>query len=176
MIGYIYKTTNNINQKIYIGKHQSSEYDNKYFGSGIILMRSIQKYGIANFTNEMIDTADTDEELNQKEKDYIKYYKDLYGNQCYNLASGGDGGDVFKYQSPEQKQKFIDKMTKINQERCKTEAFKQKISQVTSKRYEDNRERQLHSDKIKQVWSNSELRSQQSKRLKEYYARFAAKS
>ena len=41
MIGYIYKTTNNINQKIYIGKHQSSEYDNKYFGSGIILMRSI---------------------------------------------------------------------------------------------------------------------------------------
>ena len=76
----------------------------------------------------MIDTADTDEELNQKEKDYIKYYKDLYGNQCYNLESGGYGGDVFKYQSPEQKQKFIDKMTKINQERCKTEAFKQKIS------------------------------------------------
>lgn len=28
----------------------------------------------------------------------------------------------------------------------------------------------MHSDKIKQVWSNSELRSQQSKRLKEYYA------
>ena len=68
MIGYIYKTTNKINQKIYIGKHQSSEYDNRYFGSGKILRRAIEKYGIENFANEMIDTADTDEELNQKEK------------------------------------------------------------------------------------------------------------
>lgn len=117
----------------------------------------------------MIDTAETDEELNKKEKDYIKYYKELYGNQCYNLASGGDGGDVFKYQSPEQKQKFIDKMTKINQARCKTEDFKQKMRLATSKRYEDEQERQLHSDKIKQVWSNSVLRSQQSERLREYY-------
>ena len=53
MIGYIYKTTNKINQKIYIGKHQSSEYDDKYFGSGKILRRAIEKYGLNNFTNEI---------------------------------------------------------------------------------------------------------------------------
>ena len=170
MVGYIYKTTNNINQKIYIGKHQSSEYDPKYFGSGKILRRAIEKYGLDNFSNEIIDMADTDEELNEKEKYYIEYYKSLYGKDCYNLANGGDGGDVFKYQSPEYKQKFIDKMTLINKQRCNTDEFKNKISKATSKRYQDSGERKLHSEKIKKVWSNQNLRQEQSKRLKEYYS------
>ena len=169
MIGYIYQTTNNINQKIYIGKHQSPEYDNKYFGSGTILRRSIQKYGLENFTNEMIDTAETDEELNKKEKYYIKYYKDLYGSQCYNLASGGDGGNVFQYQSSEQKQIFVRKMTKINQQRCGREDFKQKIRLATIRRYQNENERRLHSEKVKTTWSDPKLRSKQSDRLKEYY-------
>lgn len=171
MIGYIYKTTNKINQKIYIGKHQSSEYDDKYFGSGKILRRAIEKYGIENFINEIIDIADTDEELNEKEKHYIKLYKDLYGKNCYNLASGGDGGDVFKYQSLEDKQKFVDKMTAINKKRCNTEEFKNKLSKATSKRYQDISERKLHSEKIREVWSNQDLREEQSKKLKEYYSK-----
>lgn len=170
MIGYIYKTTNKINQKIYIGKHQSSEYDDKYFGSGKILRRAIEKYGLDNFTNEIIDMADTDEELNEKEKYYIKHYKDLYGKDCYNLASGGDGGDVFKYQSPESKQRFVDKMTEINKQRCSTEDFKAKISMATSKRYQDINERELHSERIRDVWSDKDLRQKQSKILKEYYS------
>ena len=170
MIGYIYKTTNKINQKVYIGKHQSSEYDEKYFGSGKILRRAIEKYGLENFSNEIIDTADTDEELNEKEKYYIKHYKDLYGKDCYNLASGGDGGDVFKYQSSEHKQQFVDKMTEINKQRCSTEDFKNKLSKATSKRYQDINERKLHSEKIRDVWSDKKLRQKQSEILKEYYS------
>lgn len=170
MIGYIYKTTNKINQKIYIGKHQSSEYDNKYFGSGKILRRAIEKYGIENFINEIIDIANTDEELNEKEKYYIKYYKDLYGRGCYNLASGGDGGDVFKYQSPKDKQNFVDKMTLINKQRCSTEDFKNKLSKATSKRYQDINERKAHSKKVREAWSNPDLRKEQSQRLIEYYS------
>jgi hypothetical protein len=117
----------------------------------------------------MIDTAETDEELNKKEKYYIKYYKDLYGSQCYNLASGGDGGNVFQYQSSEQKQMFVRKMTKINQERCGREDFKQKIRLATIRRYQNENERRLHSEKVKAAWSDPELRSKQSDRLKEYY-------
>lgn len=170
MIGYIYKTTNTINKKIYIGKHQSSEYDDKYFGSGKILKRAIDKYGIENFINEIIDIADTDDELNEKEKYYIKYYKDLYGENCYNLANGGDGGDVFKYQPLENKQHFIDKMTIINKQRCNTEDFKNKLSKATSKRYQDINERKSHSKKAKEVWSDEKLRKEQSDRLKDYYS------
>lgn len=170
MIGYIYKTTNKINQKVYIGKHQSSEYDEKYFGSGKILRRAIEKYGLENFSNEIIDTADTDDELNKKEKYYIRHYKELYGEDCYNLASGGDGGDVFKYQSLEHKQQFAEKMTAINKQRCNTEDFKNKISMAASKRYQDINERILLSKRISKAWSNEELRQKQSETLKKYYS------
>ncbi len=170
MIGYIYKTTNLINKKCYIGKHQSPEYDAKYFGSGKILRRAIKKYGIENFVNEIIDTANTEEELNDKEKYYIKYYKEYLGKDCYNLANGGDGGDVFKYQSPEEKELFISKMTDINRQRCNTEEFKQKLSKATKERYSNPEERKIHSEKIKKVWSNPKLRRNQSEKLKEYYS------
>lgn len=42
MIGYIYKTTNILNNKIYIGKHSSNTYDPTYFGSGKILKQAIK--------------------------------------------------------------------------------------------------------------------------------------
>lgn len=170
MIGYIYKTTNLVNNKCYIGKHESSEYDPSYFGSGKILRRAIDKYGINNFANEIIDTADSYNELNEKEKEYIARYKEQYGSDCYNLAHGGDGGDVFRYQPYEVKEKFVAKMANINKKRCNTKEFKEKISVATKKRYEDKKKRDAHSEKIKKVWSNEELRSNQSKKLKDYYS------
>ena len=169
MIGYIYKTTNTINNKVYIGKHYGSQYDEKYFGSGKILCTAIKKYGIQYFTNEIIDTADSEEELNQKEIKHISHYKSLYGRNCYNIANGGTGGDVFKYSTQEEKDIFKEKMTKINQERCSSKDFKRKLSIATSKRYEDKNERIKHSEKIKKSWSSLELKQQQSERLTEYY-------
>ena len=67
MFGYIYKTTNCINQKIYIGKKESSEYIPTYYGSGYLLKKAINKYGKENFTVEILDTANSLEELNEKE-------------------------------------------------------------------------------------------------------------
>ena len=49
MYGYIYKTTNLINGKIYIGQHKSEEYDSSYYGSGKLIRRAIEKYGITKY-------------------------------------------------------------------------------------------------------------------------------
>lgn len=94
MFGYIYKTTNLINDKIYIGKHiwsDENSIDTKYFGSGIYLNNAIKKYGKNNFICEKIDTAECLEELNQKEKYYIKKYDAMNSEIGYNLTRGGDG-------------------------------------------------------------------------------------
>jgi hypothetical protein len=50
----IYKTTNLINGKIYIGKHETSDLNDTYMGSGKVLMNAIKKYGKDSFKKEIL--------------------------------------------------------------------------------------------------------------------------
>lgn len=139
MIGYIYKTTNLINGRIYIGKHSKSYYDPSYYGSGKILKKAIKKYGKNNFSNELLCEANSEEELNLLEKKLISEYKLKYGSLIYNIAEGGTGGDTISGLSDNDRQKFIDKMTTINIKRCSSEDFKNKISKANKLRYSDEK-------------------------------------
>lgn len=46
---FVYKTTNTINKKYYYGVHTTSDIDDGYMGSGVLLRRSIKKYGKESF-------------------------------------------------------------------------------------------------------------------------------
>lgn len=91
MYGYIYLTTNKINNKKYIGQHRSSNFNPKYLGSGILLKEAIQKYGKENFTCEILSECESEQELNEKEIYYIKFYDAVSDNLYYNIAKGGLG-------------------------------------------------------------------------------------
>jgi group I intron endonuclease len=86
----IYKTTNKINNKFYIGK---DKYNNpKYIGSGIKLKNAIKKYGKCNFEKEILEYCDSSQELNERE---IYWIKKLDAIKCgYNMTDGGDGGNT----------------------------------------------------------------------------------
>lgn len=90
MIGYIYKTTNLINNKIYIGQHKAQKKDNSYLGSGKLLQQAIQKYGKKSFTNEILEWCENQNELDSKEIYYIDLYR-TKGHELYNIAKGGYG-------------------------------------------------------------------------------------
>lgn len=93
MYGYIYKTTNLINGKKYIGKHISEIFEpDSYLGSGILLSKALKKYGKENFKCELLETCSSKEELDRKEKYWISYYDCVEDIDYYNLAKGGDGG------------------------------------------------------------------------------------
>lgn len=105
---FIYKISNTINQKIYIGKTTKSietrfkRHINDAISNRLNthLANAIRKYGKENFIIEQLDTAQTIEELNKKEIYWIDYY-----NSCkngYNETLGGDGGNTYKEKSPEQ--------------------------------------------------------------------------
>ena len=92
MYGYIYLTTNLINNKKYIGQHKASQFDTKYKGSGKILSKAIKKYGFDNFKTEILYECSSKEELDSKEKYYILLYNADLSSDFYNITPGGSGG------------------------------------------------------------------------------------
>lgn len=100
MFGYIYMTTNKITGRKYIGQKKSSVFlGNKYLGSGKILGQAIKIYGEDSFGVEMIDIANSKEELNTKEQYYIAINNAVVSREFYNICKGGEagpGGDKFR--------------------------------------------------------------------------------
>lgn len=83
---YVYKITNMINNKFYIGKRETTteaETDTTYMGSGLLIRMSIKKYGIENFTKEIIHNCENREELNIQEKYWIKKLNSMDRNICF---------------------------------------------------------------------------------------------
>lgn len=88
----VYKTTNKVNGKFYIGVHRTdnpSKID--YYGSGKLLLQAIDKYGSENFTRETLFIFEESSEAFEKERELLT--EDLLdSDDCYNLKKGGDGG------------------------------------------------------------------------------------
>jgi group I intron endonuclease len=89
----IYKITNLINGKIYVGKQLSANgrYKN-YLGSGKILKQAIIKYGKENFKKEILQECVLKAEWLDAEKFWIEKLNSRDRSVGYNLAVGGDGG------------------------------------------------------------------------------------
>ena len=98
-MGYIYKITNLINNKIYIGqtrfeveaRYHRHLYEAKRNVLQYPLYKAIRKYGEQNFKLDIIEQVDN-ELLNQQEQYWIKYYDSyIKNNKGYNCTYGGEG-------------------------------------------------------------------------------------
>ena len=92
--GYVYLTTNLLDNCKYIGQHKSSEFDDKYYGSGDLITEMIKLLGIECFNTEPIDWAENKEELNQKEIWWIDFLGCVESDNWYNIAVGGECGPI----------------------------------------------------------------------------------
>jgi hypothetical protein len=101
----IYRTTNLINGKIYIGQDKNN--NPSYFGSGDLIKRSIKKHGKENFIKEILCVCNTIDELNEKEKFYINEFNSTDRNIGYNITIGGTNGTMLnRKHSKETKEKM----------------------------------------------------------------------
>lgn len=104
--GYVYKITNCINGKIYVGihKYRGPGIDTRYWAGGILITEALKKYGKSNFYREIIEWCYSKEELNTKEEYWIKELDARNLDVGYNLAVGGfhNGGNQFGHPTSEQ--------------------------------------------------------------------------
>lgn len=181
----IYKTTNLINDKIYVGQHYTSA-DDGYLGSGKILKRAINKYGKDNFKREILEFVE-ENNINEKEIHWISELSATikYGN--YNLHEGGTGGnlisnhprkkEIYKKHSERMKGKnnpFYNKKHKpetiksfYNQKKCipiTIDGVHYTSLRSASRILNRSRKKLLEPYKTKQ-----EIKNKKSKTMKEYF-------
>lgn len=87
----IYQTTNLVNGKIYIGKHETFNIEDKYFGSGKYLLNAINKHGIENFEFKILIDLKNKEEMNLLEE-LVVTEEFCARPDTYNIKIGGEGG------------------------------------------------------------------------------------
>ena len=99
---YVYKMTNLLNGKIYVGLSTVDTPYNKrnYYGSGHLIKRAIKKHGKKAFKKEIVFETNDLEELKNYEKDMI--YELQTNNEMYNIAEGGQTGHWMKFKSEEE--------------------------------------------------------------------------
>lgn len=132
----IYKTTNLLNWKFYIGKDKYN--DPKYLGSGKILKAAIKKYGPRNFKKETLESCSSEEELNSREKFWISQFNATNNN--YNIATGGNGGDTIsnhpnKYEIGQRHSNWMNENTPFTGTKM-TEEQILKLKNTIKKKYE----------------------------------------
>lgn len=121
--GYVYITTNLINNKKYIGQHKGNELDKNYFGSGALIQKAIKKYGKSNFKCELLDIAHSQSELNEKEIYWIKHFDAVDSDDYYNLVIDSQGSHTVS----EQLKKHL---SEINTNKKLSDETKRKLSKI----------------------------------------------
>lgn len=130
MFFLIYKITNNVNGKVYIGKHQTNDIADGYMGSGKLIRQAIEKYGSENFEKEILFEFSTEEEMNSKEAELVT---EEFCNRedTYNLCPGGHGG--FGYINSNPIDKFKGKLHTAETKKRLSEASKANKSHLNFK-------------------------------------------
>lgn len=86
----VYKTTNTVNNRSYVGLHSTNNLNDRYLGSGWILKDAIKKYGRDSFMRTILHVCDTREEARHIEASIVTQ-EYIESTDTYNLTPGGMG-------------------------------------------------------------------------------------
>lgn len=173
----IYKTTNKINGKIYIG--QDSKCNPEYLGSGSLIRRSIRKYGKENFEKEILeDNIICKKILNERETYWIEHFDSTNKLIGYNIMSKGwqyerteeslkKQKEYFENRTEEERKKTSELMSKMIKIAFSTSEMKEKISDKNKKLWENESYRNKVTESNKDYWSNISNKNKQSIIMKE---------
>ena len=157
----IYKTTNLKNNKIYVG--QDTKNDPKYIGSGLLLTRSIAKYGKENFKKEILEYC-TKDNINEREIYWIDILKSSDKQIGYNISLGGQGGILCDVDLISGENHYLHKMSEEDRENH-LNTFRRGLNYWKSKGFESISDVE---EWIKENWSGENHSHKKNKTKEEY--------
>lgn len=163
MTSYVYKITNKLTNKSYVGKHtwKGEGFDVKYWGSGLLLWKVLKKYGFDNFERVVLEFVADLRDLHKREVFWIQKLNTVVPNG-YNLTVEPLGGF---YRIDDETNEIVFNGHYNEWEKLSEEERKQKLQKMWSlartpearkKISEKNRERYMRwsSEKWKQFKQN----------------------
>jgi group I intron endonuclease len=91
--GFVYIWTNNVTGIKYLGSHKGSESDG-YIGSGLAFRNAIKKYGIKNFSREILEYIEDPSQIKPREQHFLDFYNCAKSKDYYNISHTSTGGNL----------------------------------------------------------------------------------
>src|SRR5208283_4921236 len=166
----IYKITNILNNKMYIGQSQTSlerrwtlhKSDAKTNRDNYHFHNAIRKYGTECWKQEVLEEVEDISNLNEAEMKWIEYYDTF--NNGYNCTNGGENGKIISEETKE-------KMRQSKLGKKMTDEAKLNMSLSMKKRYEDGWVHPMlnnkHSEETKKHWAKIRKGVKKSEKTKE---------
>lgn len=155
---FVYKVTNQLNNKCYVGYHITKNLGDGYLGSGTYIKRAVEKIGKDNFTRTILEHCSTDNVL-EREQYWIKKLN-VRSPNGYNLTDGGDGS-LGRILSEETKRKIGKKSKgRIPSKETRLKMSKaqkgKKLSKESIRKRTESRKGLTYSDESKKKISESQ--------------------
>ena len=152
----IYRITNLINGKTYIGQHRYKKLDDEYMGSGVLIKRAIKKHGIENFKKEILYSRIQYRETADDMERFAIAKERAIGKAEYNIANGGMGSAGFHYS-----EEYKKKMSESKMGHFVSEETKRKLSEATRRNMTEERKKEI-SESLKGHFVSKKSRKKMS--------------
>ena len=158
----IYRITNKINGKTYIGQHKYKKLNDYYMGSGVLLAKAKKKYGKKNFKKEILYSRIQYKETADDMERFAIAKERAKGKAEYNLSDGGGGISGYHFHLSEETKK---KMSDYWKGKQFSEETKKKISEAKKgkPRSEDTKKKLSESHKGQICWLKGKHWSEEMK-------------
>jgi len=170
IMAYIYKISNNINGKFYIGKTTRKTINRRWWEHQQNIKKvnyrhplydGMRHYGLDNFSLEIIEEC----EKNILDEREIFWIQKL--NPSYNLTDGGEGGDTFTNKPEYMKEETRKKLSEASKANWEKEEYRQKISEGCKAAWEKEEYRQRVTKSLKETFSTPESKKKRSFTMRE---------
>lgn len=153
---YIYRITNKINGKTYIGQHKYKKLNDDYMGSGKLIRRAQKKYGMENFEKEILYSRIQHKETADDMERFAIAKERALGKAEYNIADGGNGGNLGEEVNKKISETQKGRHPSAETIRKRSEALKgHKVSEETRKKISEANKGRVISDEWRRKMSEN---------------------